>query len=290
MKIGITADCSSGLEYFPHPHNIRITRTTINFGKEVLTDGVDITADQFYQRLKTSDTIPTTSAPTPGEIMKHVEDLKKEGCTDIIHFPISFNLSAYGENLQVIGKEMFDGVNFYVFDTKTACMMEGYNAYYAEKLAKKGYTVQEIFAECSRFRQNTAAFFVVDDLKYLVKNGRLSATAGFVGNLANVKPVLELNREGRIITYEKVRTHRRAIERILSLIINRSQDYDKVLYLVLHTGRFEEAKELAKRLEGMVTNAKRVEVSTITPTVGAHIGCGVLGIARIILDELREEV
>ena len=137
MKIGITADCSSGLEYFPHKHNVKITRTAIHFGEETLIDGVDITADGFYERLETSEIIPTTSAPTPGEILKRVEEWKAEGCTDVIHFPISFNLSAYGENLQAIGKDMFEGINFYVFDTKTACIMEGYLAYYAEKLAKK---------------------------------------------------------------------------------------------------------------------------------------------------------
>jgi DegV family protein with EDD domain len=286
MKIGITADCSSGLEYFPHKHNVKITRTTINFGEEILIDGVDITADEFYERLEKSEIIPTTSAPTPGEISRQVDACIAEGCTDIIHFPISFNLSAYGENLQAIGKEMFDGVNFYVFDSKTACMMQGYNAYYAEILAGKGYNIQQIFSECSKFRQNTSAFFVVDNLKYLVKNGRLSASAGFVGSLAGIKPILELNREGRIITYEKVRTHRKAVDRMIQIIKGISDGHKNVLYLVLHTGRLETAKELAERLRGEVSNAKRIEVSTITPTVGAHIGYGLLGIARIILDNL----
>jgi DegV family protein with EDD domain len=290
MKIGITADCSSGLEYFPHKHNVKITRTSIHFGEETLVDGVDITADEFYERLAKSEIIPTTSAPTPGEIMKQVEAWKAEGCTDVIHFPISFNLSAYGENLQALGKDMFDGINLYVFDTKTACTMEGYIAYYAEKLAKKGLGIQEVISECSKLRQNISAFFVVDNLKYLVKNGRLSAPAGFVGNLAGIKPVLELNREGRIITYEKVRTHRKAINRIVQIIKEKSVDYKKVIYIVLHTGRLEDAKELAKRLEGEVDNALRIEVATITPTVGAHIGCGVLGIARIVTDNLLLEI
>ncbi|HEY8396065.1 MAG TPA: DegV family protein [Bacilli bacterium] len=290
MKIGITADCSSGLEYFPRKHNVKITRTTIHFGDETLIDGVDITADGFYERLKNSDIIPTTSAPTPGEIMKRVEEWKKEGCTDIIHFPISFGLSAYGENLQAIGKDIFDGVNFYVFDTKTACIMEGYIAYYAQILANKGYSIENIFSECSKLRQNTCAFFVVDDLKYLVKNGRLSTAAGFVGSLAGIKPVLELNREGKIVTYEKVRTHKKAINRLVEIIKERSEGYKRVLYLVQHTGCLEAAQELAERMKREMTNAEKVEISTITPTVGAHIGCGVLGMARIVLDNLAEEL
>ena len=63
-----------------------------------------------------------------------------------------------------------------------------------------------------------------------------------------------------------------------------------MLYIVLHTGRLDDAKELAKKLEASVTNAKHIDVVTVTPTVGAHIGCGIIGIGRIILDDLKEEL
>lgn len=290
MKIGITADCSSCLDYFPRKHNVKITRTAIHFGNETLIDGIDITADEFYERLKKSDIIPTTSAPTPGEIMARVEEWKAEGCTDVIHFPISFNLSAYGENLQAIGKDIFEGVNFYVFDTRTACIMEGYVAYYAEILANKGYTVEEILAECEKLRNNTVAFFVVDDLKYLVKNGRLSTVEGFIGSLVGIKPILELNDEGKIVPYEKVRTHKKAINRILEIVKEKSVGHKRVRYLVQHAGRHEDALELMERMKQEMPNVESVEFSVITPTVGAHIGYGLLGIARIILDDLAEEI
>ena len=100
---------------------------------------------------------------------------------------------------------------------------------------------------------------------------------------------MELNREGRIVTYEKVRTHKKAIRRLIDIIKENSVGYKKVLYLVQHTGRLEAAK-VAARIESEVDNAVRVEVSTITPTVGAHIGYGVLGIGRIVLDNLAEEI
>lgn len=290
MKIGISADCSSGLEYFPHDHTIQITRTTINFKEEVLIDGVDITADEFYEKLSSTDIVPTTSAPTTGEILKAIEYYKDKCYTDVIHFPISFNLSTYGQNLQTSISELVEGINFHVFSTRSATTLQGYIAYYAEKLASKGYDIETIFKECEKLRDNSKAFFVVDDLKYLVKNGRLSATAGFIGSLVRVKPVLELNDEGRIVSFEKVRTHSKAINRILELIKNESDNYKKVVYVVLHTKRKEAALEVAKQIENTQTNAVRVEVATITPTVGAHIGCGVIGVGRIVLDDLIEEI
>lgn len=290
MKIGITADCSSGLEYFPHKHNVQITRTTINFEDEVLVDGIDITADEFYEKLSKSNIVPTTAAPTTGEILNSIEYYKRLGFTDVIHFPISFNLSAYGENLQSTVTELVDGINYHVFNTRAATMLQGYIAYYAEILAKRGYDLDTILKECEKIRNNSKAFFVVDDLKYLVKNGRLSAAKGFIGSLVRIKPILELDDEGKISPYEKVRTYNRAVNRIIELIGDASINAKKVIYVVLHTKQKDEAMEVAKRIQEMQANALRVEVETITPTVGAHIGCGVIGVGRIILDDLIEEI
>ncbi len=290
MKIGITADCSSGLEYFPHKHGVQITRTTINFNEEILLDGVDITADGFYEKLSTSNIVPTTSAPTMGEILKTINYYKDKGYTDVIHFPISFNLSTYGRNLVNIVEELDPEINYHVFNTRSATIVQGYLAYYAEKLAANGYTVEEIFTECNNLRNNMKAYFVVDDLKYLVKNGRLSSAAGLIGNLARVKPILELNADGKIETFEKVRTHRRALNRILDLVKTQSDGYEKVVYIVLHTARLKDAEELVKSIAQTQKNAVRVEIATVTPTVGAHIGCGVLGVGRIVLDDLKEEL
>lgn len=290
MKIGITADCSSGLEYFPHKHNVQITRTTINFGDEVLVDGVDITADQFYERLSNSNIVPTTSAPTTGEILKTVEYYQRLGYTDVIHFPISFNLSTYGENLKSTVNDLVDGINYHVFSTRSATMLQGYIAYYAEILANKGYDIETIFRECEKLRNNTKAFFVVDDLKYLVKNGRLSTAKGIIAGIAKIKPILELDDEGRITPYEKVRTHNKAVNRMFELIELDSKDAKKVLYVVLHTRRKDDAMEIANKIKETQPNAFRVEVETITPTVGAHIGCGVIGLGRIILDDLIEQI
>ena len=289
MKIGITADCSSGLEYFPHKHNVQITRTTINFEDEVLVDGIDITADEFYEKLSKSNIVPTTAAPTTGEILNSIEYYKRLGFTDVIHFPISFNLSAYGENLQSTVTELVDGINYHVFNTRAATMLQGYIAYYAEILAKRGYDLDTILKECEKIRNNSKVF-VVDDLKYLVKNGRLSAAKGFIGSLARIKPILELDDEGKISPYEKVRTYNRAVNRIIELIGDASINAKKVIYVILHTKQKDEAMEVAKRIKEMQANALRVEVETITPTVGAHIGCGVIGVGRIILDDLIEEI
>lgn len=290
MKIGITSDCSSGLEYAPFEHNVKITRTTIHFGDMELVDGIDIKADEFYKKLRSTDIVPTTSAPTLGEIAKCVEEWKSEGCTDVIHFPISFGLSAYGENLTNAFDEMVENINFHVFNCHSACVMEGYCAHYAQILADKGYTVDEIMSECQKLADQTVAYFIVDDLKYLVKNGRLNAISGTIGSLLKIKPILKLGQSGTIDVFEKVRTRTRAIERIKELVKEETKDAKEVIYVVLHSDCEDEAKELLETVKQIYPNGKRYEITTVTPTVGAHIGAGVLAIAYIVLDGLKEEL
>lgn len=291
MKIGITADCSSGLEYAPYKHNIKITRTTIHFGDRELVDGVDVTADKFYEMLAKSDVVPSTSAPTPQEIIRCIEEYKEKKYDTVIHFPISFGLSAYGENLQVVGKDYVEDIDFHVYNCKSAAAAEGYTAHYAEILANKGYNVNEIFQECDKLVLNSKTYFLVDDLKYLVKNGRLNAVSGFIGSLIKIKPILKLSAPtGTIDVFEKIRTHSKAIERMIELVKEDTKDAKKVIYLVQHTGRYDDACALAERIKSIYTNILRVEISTVTPTVGAHIGNGVLSIGYIVTDDLKEEL
>lgn len=287
MKIGITADCSSGVEYASFEHNIKITRTTINFSDKTLIDGVDINVDEFYNMLESVDEVPSTAAPSIGEISNRVNEWKTEGYTDVIHFPISFGLSPYGQNLSQLASELFEGINVHFFPSKQACIMQGYVAHYGEILANNGKTPEEIFKLCSKFQERISTHFIVDNLKYLVKNGRLTSVAGFIGSLVNIKPILKVNDEGKIVPFEKVRTKGKAIDRIKQLTVNNGLDYQDVIYVVLHSNRLEEANKIADDLKKLVNNARRVEVTTITSTVGAHIGSGVIGITCIPVDNLE---
>lgn len=289
MKIGITADCSSGVEYAPFEHNIKITRTTINFGEKVLVDGIDIKADEFYKFIETSDVIPTTSAPTVGEISDRANEWKEEGCTDVIHFPISNGLSTYGANMAMMADELFEGINVHFFPSRQVCLMQGYVAHYAEKLASVGKSVDEIMALCDKFQSQMHAYFVVDDLKYLMKNGRLKPIPGIIGTIVNIKPILHVNEEGKIVPLAKVRTRARALEHIKDIVEADCSQCKECIVIVLHANRINEANTLAEDLKAKIPNAIRVEVGTITPTVGAHIGSGLLGAACISIDDLENK-
>ena len=288
MKIGFTADSSSGLKYAPFKTNALITKTTIHFKEEELVDGVDITADEFYEKLEKTDIIPTTSAPLLGEVLTQIEALKEKGYTDVIHFPISSNLSLYGKNLKELVDPHIEGINFHVCDTYSATLMQGYLVKVAEHLATLGKNVLEIKEIIGKLRENMNAYFIVDDLRYLIKNGRLSSFSGTIGILAKVKPILALNEEGKITTKEKIRTHHKALSRMFELIVEETKNVKNADFIVLHTNRLEDAKKLSKKIKEEIPCVNNVLVSTITPTVGAHIGSKILGAGYIIKDGFED--
>ena len=147
MKIAVMTDVNAGLDYIGYDSGITCLRSSVNFGEEVLVDGIDIKADEFYERIKNitdPKDIPSTSAPAIGDIMEAIEKFIEEGYTDVIHFPISFKLSSTGSMVEQVAKEYEDQIKVHVVDTKMACYLQGYLAINAKKMVEQGASVQEI--------------------------------------------------------------------------------------------------------------------------------------------------
>src|SRR5690554_5385114 len=182
-KIAIISDCNAGLDYVKGGERIPVLRSIINFGEEHFVDGIDIKADEFYKKLENSDVIPSTSAPTVGEGMELVEKLIEEGYTDLIMYSISYKLSSIGQMMETLRPEYEDKINIHVVDTKAAAYIQGFLAMNALEMVEQGSTVEEILQRTNQLIENSHAYFVVDNLQYLVKNGRLTGAQGFLGGL-----------------------------------------------------------------------------------------------------------
>lgn len=287
-KIAIISDVNSGLDYIGFDSQIPVLRSMINFGEEHYIDGLEIKADEFYQKVqeKIKDRIiPSTSAPTVGEAMNLIEKLIEEGYTDVIMYSISFKLSSIGKMVENLQSEYEDKIRIHVVDTRTATYMQGFLAMHAKKMVEEGKDVDEIIKETLELRDRSHAYFVVDDLSFLVKNGRLSGAAGFFAGLLKIKPIIEVSKEGKLTTYEKIKTFHRAIERIKELIKEEIKDSKKVIIFVFHTCRDEDALILKQYFIDNFENIDDVQIHMVTPAVGAHIGCGVLGVGYYILEK-----
>lgn len=288
-KIAITSDCNAGLDYIGYESNIPVLRSLINFGDTHYIDGTDIKADDFYDLLSQTEVIPSTSAPTLGEAISLIDKLVLEGYTDVIHFPISFELSGTGKTVLNLKEQYKDKINIHVFDTKTSCYMQAYLALEAKKMAEAGKSVEEILERSQKLRNNCNAYFVVDDLRYLVKNGRLSGLSGTLAILLKIKPLLTLNHEGKIVPFKKVRTHKEAVKTVINVLKEDLKDSKKYKVFIFHTRRIEDALMIQRELKECLANAvDNIEIHTVTPAVGAHIGCGILGFGYFKLDGLDD--
>lgn len=283
-KIAIISDVNAGLDYLGYEPDIPVLRSIINFQKEHLIDGIDIKAEEFYKRLSTSDFIPSTSAPTVGEAMDLLEKLIEQKYTDVIMYSISYKLSSIGQMVETLIDEYKDKINIFVVDTKTAAYLQGYIAVEAKKMVNEGKSVEEILTYSNYLIDNMHAYFIVNNLSYLVKNGRLSGAAGFMGSLLKIKPVLELTKDGRIISKLKVKTHRKAVETAIELFNSELEGIKEAKILVFHSLLEDEAKELQKQFTQKFKFKNKVEVHVITPAVGAHIGYGIIGFGYFIIE------
>ena len=148
MKIAVMTDVNAGLDYVGFDTGIYCLRSSINFpNQEPLVDGIDIKADEFYERIKNitkSSEIPSTSAPSVADIYATLDELIEKGYTDVIHYPISFELSSTGQTVQMLAEEYVGKINVHVVNTKTAAYLQGYIALEAKKMVDAGKSVEEV--------------------------------------------------------------------------------------------------------------------------------------------------
>ncbi len=287
MKIAIMTDVNAGLDYVGYDTGIICLRSSINFPNEKpLVDGVDIKADEFYERIKNvhdSKDIPSTSAPSVADIYAELDKLVEEGYTDVIHLPISFKLSSTGQTVRKIGEEYKGKINVHVIDTKAATYIQGYMATTAKKMADEGASVDEIIKHVKYLIDHNQSYFVVDDLGYLVKNGRLSNVKGFLGTLFKIKPILEIDKTGSIKSLMKVRTYQKAVDTLIDLILKYIEKSSNVQLFAFHSIKQETIEYVIDQIKEKRPDITNIPIHYITPAVGAHIGCGVVGICAFLL-------
>jgi DegV family protein with EDD domain len=217
-----------------------------------------------------------------------LKEFEEEGYTDVLYFPLPFVLSKATENLLLIKDELNSNVKLHIYNARSTTLLLGYLANEAQKMADKGYSIEQILDRTERLRNNTVAYFVVDDLNHLVRSGRLRGVTGFIGNLMKIKPILTLSEEGAVVPYSKVRTHRRAVEEMVKIVNNEFAGAKKVAYFILHSGRPKEAQAIKEAYVDNAPNKHSFYLSTIPPILGVHVGCGLIGYGGYILDGIEE--
>lgn len=279
-KIGLLVCGNSGIDYIDHNYDIEVIRSILLFGEEEFSDYVDITADQFYQKLEDNPNIaPSTAQAATGVILEQYEAMKAKGYDELLVVSLSRHLSGTFEGC-MLAANMIDDIKVTVFDSKTVSYPEAKMILEAAEMIEQGKTLEEILPRLEYIRDNSMIWIAVDTLKYLVKNGRLSGAAGFVGSLMKVKPLLEVTKEGKVESIEKIRTSSKATLRVIEKFLEEIEGKDVEPFLI-NTNNSERVNFIMSKIQEARPEFKDIKVYPLTPVVGAHAGPGTVGVGYI---------
>ncbi|HHU85323.1 MAG: DegV family protein [Pelotomaculaceae bacterium] len=272
-QVQIVTDSTADLpEKLVKDHNIAVVPLKVIFnGKDTYRDGVDISTEQFYQRLVERRETATTSQPTPGEFVSVYTSLSAKS---IISIHLSSVMSGTCQSAR-IAREMVPGADIEVVDSKSVSMGLGLIVLEAARAAGKGMTKGEILKIISDLQARLQVFFIVDSLEYLARGGRIGMATAFLGTILNIKPLLYLSK-GQVQPYEKIRGKTKAIERLAQIVEEKAAG-QKIKCSIVHGMDPEGMEKFCQKIKAKLHCAEPV-ISKLGAVVGTHTGPGVVGI------------
>ncbi|MDR2091630.1 MAG: DegV family protein [Clostridiales bacterium] len=250
-------------------------------GKEFYYDlGEKTDFKNFYDEMRSGKT-PSTSALNADNYKEYFEPYFKAG-EDVLYVSFSDKLSAtftFMDQAVAELKEKYPKIKFVRFDTRAISLPAGMQVYLAKKYMDGGHTIDETVEYLKDLTKHIAVEFVVDDLKYLKRGGRISGLQAAVGTLLNFKPILKLSDDGKIVNTTKVNGRTKAITHIVEGIKAKGTDLDKYPIAIIHADCEADALKLKERLTAELNNQNLdIWIQPIGPVIGTHCGPGTLAL------------
>ncbi|MHB1417222.1 MAG: DegV family protein [Chloroflexota bacterium] len=256
-------------------YSIEVVPLRVLFGNEAFAEGIDLSQDEFYKRLKEAPTLPRTSQPSAGEFAATYERLAQDGSA-IVSIHISSGLSGTFASAEA-AKGMVPNIKVSVVDTATTSMGLALIVVAAARAAESGKSYEEVLRVVGELVPRIRLMFAVDTLEYLQKGGRIGMATAFLGSLLSVKPLLSV-RDGIVQPLERVRTKQRAVDRMVHLAAEEIPPGARVHMGVLHGQAPVEAAALIERVTERFKPVE-VELGEAGPVIATHTGPGVVGLA-----------
>lgn len=276
MKIAVMTDSTS---YIPakirEELNIHMVPLSVVFGEESYREEIDITSEEFYKKLKENKALPTTSQPSIGYVTNKLEQLA-EDYDAVISVHLSSGISGTYQAIVSAG-EMVEGIDLYAYDSEASCLVQAFYVYEIVEMIKQNKTPEEIITRLDEMKKTMHAYFMVDDLTNLMRGGRLSNAQAIVGSLLQVKPILHFV-DKLIVPFEKIRTRKKAVNRIMSLLEEKAATGKDLKVSFVHANNESAALELEAIFKEKYPNIE-TSITYFGPVIGTHLGEGAVGLA-----------
>ncbi len=251
----------------------------VHFGEASYRDRIDLSPEQFYQKLQTSTVMPSTSQASPGTFLEIYGELAKT-TNQIYSIHTVKTLTGMYNSARVAADALHStdplGLQIEVVDSQITSMGLGWLAIYAARAARYGYALDEITELINDVIPCAHAIAMLDTLDYAVRGGRLGKGAAVVGSLLNVKPIISLV-SGQVLLVEKIRTQKRAVERIADIVLGSGPIQELA---IIHAAAPEIAEQLRQHF-AETWFEEQIMVCETGPVIGAHTGPGAVGVAWI---------
>ena len=249
------------------------------FGEEQYVQRVDITNEEFFDKLESFDGFPTTSQTPYGDMY----DFFAKQCSEnksVIYFALSSAASGQYQTANLVKNEILEenpNADFHIVDTQKFSLYIAETAVHAAQMAQEGKNVEEIIAECENYIKTWRAYLLVDTLKYLEKGGRLSKAAAFVGTMLDIKPILTIE-NGLVESMDKLRGKKKLLDKLIEKIQDDPDfDADNPKFLVIQSDE-EKGEAAIEKLKDEFGEDCIEMYGEFGPLIGTHVGRGAIAI------------
>lgn len=281
MKIGLVTDSACNLNpEILKKYMIEMIPLNIHFGEVVYKDIVDIKQEKFFDKLAVSEKLPTTSQPSVGYFLEKYKEMASN-YDAVISIHLSSKLSGTYESAMIAARQI-DNLQIKVIDTLSASLGIGFLVVLAAQLIKKDYKLDEVVNKVLEARNNISVYFIVNDLTYLQKGGRIGKAQAFLGSVLNFYPILGLPGDsGEVIPIEKVRGKKKITRKLVEITKKELKGEKNASLGLIHSTEMEYYNQFIKQIDDMINNIdiKYTKIEDwISAVLGCHVGPSVYGI------------
>lgn len=257
--------------------NIHFAPMRLTLDGKTYSSGEDLSSEEFYDLLETTDDLPVTSQATAGDFAKIYTELAKTD-PEILSIHISSGLSGTLSSA-ITGAEMAPTAHVTHWDTKTLSCPEAWQVETAAKALKAGWKLNDILALLNRMRAANEGIYIVEDLKYLIHGGRISHIQGLLASLLKIRPVIAIGKEdGKYYTVAKERTTHKALQKMAHSITRFYPEGSELRTQLLHGKNFEAIALLKEEMDKLF-KCTWLPTMRVGPILGAHTGGSLAGMS-----------
>lgn len=276
MKLGIVTDSTSDLP--PHlieQHELEVIPSLLVLDGQEYADGQGISRDDFYKRLNTLQTPPTTAAPSIGDFAARYDSLLSRGCDHILSIHAASTLTTIINSARQAAQD-FPG-KITILDSASLSLGLGFQVLAAAEAAENG--LEAVLQTIESTRKRLKVYAALDTLENLKRSGRVPGVIAALGGLLSIKPLIELT-EGEVKPAGAVRTTKQAAERLLTLLL---QEGELERLAILHTGAEARARDFLNNVMQTASQSmpREILLVNVTPVIGTHVGPNGLGFAAV---------